>query len=552
MIGLLVASSALHAEERRPTRGERLALEGRCEVAIPELEKELEEVPSPESAHVAWRLGQCELRARDYARAAATLERALAIDPSLAEANLDLARARYHSGDLDGADAALRAGESLSGDAVWQLYRGMVDLSRGDAAAAVQALQRAVDINKATFQTRADPQAVEPAASYYLGIALRAAGEEDRARETLRGVADSWVGTDWATQANRALGRASGQAAWVMLGAGMEYDSNVVLAGRDTPLPADISDQSGFRGVWLAQGAADLAKWGDTSVGVQGSYLGRAHVKSDLQEFDSHFPTASVWLNHALRGDTHLRLRYDFGYAWVDNDPFLDSNGGRLSLIHAWSERSSTELFGTLFVDDYRVPDQDVPDPLNPLGLSCASPGVICGPSGLNERNERDRDGWGGGAGISHVWVLPVAGLPITPPSLSGGYTFTKFSAEGREYGHQAHRVFLGLWFALPWSLGLDLEGSYTNRIFDHPSTFPNQDALLAAASAPNHQYLLSQLHRREHAFTGEARLSAPIYDPFSLTAYYRYRDNRSTSDVFDYDQHVVGLVLNVTFARSQ
>ncbi|TMA34055.1 MAG: hypothetical protein E6J87_08355, partial [Deltaproteobacteria bacterium] len=83
MIGLLVASSALHAEERRPTRGERLALEGRCEVAVPELEKELEEVPSPESAHVAWRLGQCELRARDYARASATLERALAIDPSL-------------------------------------------------------------------------------------------------------------------------------------------------------------------------------------------------------------------------------------------------------------------------------------------------------------------------------------------------------------------------------------------------------------------------------------------------------------------------------------
>src|SRR5688572_30598998 len=142
MIGLL-ASPPVHADERRPTRGERLALEGRCDVAVPELEKELEQVPAPESARVAWRLGQCSLRTRDYAGATSALERALAIDPRLTEANLDLARARYHAGDLDGADAALRAGESLSGEALWQLYRGMVDLGRGDAQAAVQALQRA-------------------------------------------------------------------------------------------------------------------------------------------------------------------------------------------------------------------------------------------------------------------------------------------------------------------------------------------------------------------------------------------------------------------------
>src|SRR5882672_7863352 len=82
MIGLLIASSALHAEERRPTRGERLALEGRCDVAVPELEKELELAPAPESGHVAWRLGQCALHARDYARAATLLERALALDPA--------------------------------------------------------------------------------------------------------------------------------------------------------------------------------------------------------------------------------------------------------------------------------------------------------------------------------------------------------------------------------------------------------------------------------------------------------------------------------------
>jgi tetratricopeptide (TPR) repeat protein len=553
MIGLLVASSALHAEERRPTRGQRLALEGRCEVAVPELAKELEQVPAPESAHVAWRLGQCELRAREYARAAATLERALAIDPTLAEANLDLARARYHSGDLDGADAALRAGESLSGEAVWQLYRGMVHLGRGDAAAAVESLQRAVDINKATFQTRADPQAVEPAASYYLAIALRAAGQEDSARKRLDEVADAWAGTDWANQANRALGRASEQRAWIWLSAGMEYDDNVVLLGHDEPLPRDISDESSFRGVWRALGNADLGSWGDTSAGVQASYEGRAHVESDLHGFDSHFPTASLWLDHALRGDTHLRLRYDFGYAWLGSDPFLLSNGGRLSLIHAWSTRASSELYGRLFASDYHDPSHDVLDGPGTPGAGCAPPISVCGPPGLNEHDERNRDGWGGAAGVSHAWVLPNLGLLATPPSLSGGYEFLRFSAEGLEYGYQGHRLFARVALALPRGIAFDVMGSYTHRIFDHPSTFPDRDALLAAAvPPPPRQYFLSDLRRREHIFTADAVLTIPLADPFSISAYYRYRDRDSTVDVFDYQQNIVGLTFNVTLARSQ
>jgi hypothetical protein len=367
-------------------------------------------------------------------------------------------------------------------------------------------------------------------------------------------VADSWVGTDWATQAGEVLGRVSAQRAWITLGVGMEYDDNVLLAGRETPLPEDITDQDDFRGVWVARGGADLARWGETSAGAQATYRGRAHVKSELHEFDSHLPTASLWLNHALRGDTHARLRYDFGYAWVDSDPFLVSNSGRLSVVHAWSARSSTELFGTLFADDYRASSDDVPDPAHELGFDCTAAGTICGPTGLDEREERDRDGWGRGAGLSHAVALPAGGLPIAAPSLAAGYAFTSFSADGREYGHDAHRLFLGLGFALPWRIGLDLEGSYTNRVFAHPSTFPDQEALAAAAATPApqpRQYVLSGLRRREHAFTAEARVAAPLGDLVSLTAYYRYRDNRSTSDVFDYDQHIAGLLFNVTFARA-
>ena len=556
MIGLLAASSALHAEERRPTRGERLALEGRCEVAVPELEKELEQVPAPESAHVAWRLGQCALRARDYARAVTALENALAIDPGLTEANLDLARARYHSHDLDRADAALRAGESLSGEALWQLYRGMVDLERGDAKAAVAALQRAVDINAATFQTRADPQVVEPVASYYLGLALRAAGEEDRARERLHSVADTWAGTDWASQANRALGRAAGRTAWANLGAGLAWDSNVVQTGRDAPVADEISEKSDLLGVLLANAGVDLGRWGKNSAGLLASYRGRIHSdRADLREFDSHIPTASFWFDRALRDETHVRFRYDFGYAWVDTDPFRISNGGRLSLIHAWSQRSTTELFARSWVDDYRVSSDDIPDGPGAPGADCVAPTApytYCGPPSLNEHRARDLDGYGNGGGIAHALEVPLGLPPIPDPSLTAGYAYTYFESEGREDTHQNHRIFVGLGFALPHSIGLDLETSYDYRAFRHPTTFPNRDDVLAASSASDpEQYFLSDDPHRDQRVSFDARLSVPIIDPCSVSLLYGFRNNHSTADAFDYDEHAVGLMFNVYLARA-
>ncbi len=555
MIGLLIASSALHAQERRPTRGERLALEGRCEIAVPELERELELVPAPESAHVAWRLGQCRLRARDYARAAADLERALAIDPSLAEANLDLARARYHAGDLDGADAALRAGESLSGEALWQLYRGMVDLGRGDPAAAVSALQLAVDINAATFQTRADPEAVEPVASYYLGLALRAAGEEDRARERLHGVADAWGGTHWANEANRALGRA-GRRAWVSLGTGLGYIDNVVLTGREAPFADEITDRSDLVGALAALGGIDLGSWGDNSAGVLASYSGRIHAnRDDLREFDAHIPTASLWLNRKVRADTHLRFRYDFAYAWVDTDPFRISNGGRLALVHAWTSQTTTEVFSRSFVDDYRTSFDDVPDGPGVVGGACGplpSPYTACGPRLLNEHRARDYDGYGNGGGFSHAFSLPLGSLPIPDPLLTTGYAYTYFESDGRESSYQEHRAFLDLGFALPHSIGLDFEGSYAYRAYRHPTVFPERDDVLLVSSLTNpRQYFLSDQRHHDQRFRLEALLAIPVSEPYAVSLGYVYQSNESTSDAFDYDSHAVFVMFTAYFARA-
>ena len=45
-----------------------------------------------------------------------------------------------------------------------------------------------------------------------------------------------------------------------------------------------------------------------------------------------------------------------------------------------------------------------------------------------------------------------------------------------------------------------------------------------------------------------QVALSRPIFEHTTLTVRYRYQDNHSNTDVFDYDRHVVGAYVTVAF----
>ena len=81
------------------------------------------------------------------------------------------------------------------------------------------------------------------------------------------------------------------------------------------------------------------------------------------------------------------------------------------------------------------------------------------------------------------------------------------------------------------------------------PTQGPHSTDLLRAS--PGRQYFLSDSPRRDQRVGFDARLSIPLAEPFSVSLLYSYLDNLSSADVFDYDQHVVGFLLNVNFARA-
>ena len=472
MIGLLVASSALHAEERRPTRGERLALEGRCEVAVPELEKELELVPAPESAHVAWRLGQCALRARDYARAADG-PRARARDRSGASPRrTSISRARAITRATSTAPTprcararASRAKRSGSSTAAWSISGAAMRRPRCRRCSAPSTStprpSRRARIRRPSSRPRPTTSASRCAPR------ARRSARESGSHE----VADSWAGTDWATQANRALGRTRGRRAWLTLGAGVGLRRQR-RAGRAATrrCPKTSATRTTCFGVWLARGGIDLGSWGD-DLGRAARQLPRARRTSIATTCASSTRTSR---RRRCGSTTRCAPTRTCDSATTSATPgstpirILISNGGRLSLIHAWSARSSTELLRR--VVRRRLPlsrSLDVPDgSVTPGAVSVAVPPPLhvlraAFPErarGARSRRLRQRR--------RHLARADAAARVAARDSRSrrsrGGYAFHRLRSRRPRVHPRGPPLLLGLGFALPWSLGLDLEGSYT------------------------------------------------------------------------------------------
>jgi tetratricopeptide (TPR) repeat protein len=531
-LALAIAAGAGAADLSRE-RGVRLAHEGRCEPALPDLDAT--GTADPRDAEVALLAGECRVRLHRYPEAVRDLERAAQLRPDRPRVWIALAKARYHAGDPAGAQAALDRVPDREDDAEASLYAGMLALDRGDAPEAVRLLERARDL---------DADAVEPVASYYLGLAHAGARDAERAVPALERVSSVWRGTDWSVRADQELARLRAGGArqvWIAAGAGFEHDSNVVLRGRGVTLPSDISDDADERGVWNASAGAELWRRGEASAGLMGSYRGTTHV--DLHEFDAHFPTATGWLSVPLDRATRGTARYDFGYAWLDGDPYAATSNWQVSFARDFADWGEITVYGRVFLDDYFFESDDVPDAVSGV----CPPGVTsCGPPGLDERSARRRSGTGAAGGIAHT--LPLALPPSERPLLRGaalraGYELSGFDARGREYSYQAHEWLAGFALSLPLALELDVASSFAYVPFRRASTYPEPDA----ASGP---YVLSGRDRLDEVYRVETSLTRSLGERISVTMRWRFVDNQSNTGVFDYQQHVVGVYVDAGIGR--
>jgi tetratricopeptide (TPR) repeat protein len=237
---------------------------------------------------VAWYYrGLTQARLQHTGEAITDLERALALDPSLPHAALDLGIVYFDTGQYTDAKKWLeRAYQQGSERRVCEFFLGVTSYRLGDDAAAL------VYLNDAT----ADPE-VRAAARYYLGLVRSRQGDGAAASEAFTQVAkeqpQSEIGR--AAQGYRApearqplpmlIGRP--QKPWSVYGkVGFEYDSNVLIAPSNSALKASqgISRESDGRAVLGGGGGYTLL---DTNLGsAYASYDFYQSIHFHLTEFD--------------------------------------------------------------------------------------------------------------------------------------------------------------------------------------------------------------------------------------------------------------------------
>ena len=524
-LAVVLALTGAARAEVDPAGAEALARAGDCQAALPLFAERRAAAPD---APVAMLEVQCLIRLRRYAEVEPLLAAHVARDPAPGEAWLYLGMARFHLGDVAGASAALdQVGPEWEGRPEHRLYRGLVLLSRGEALAAAGELERVRE------------GSAVPVAGYWAGVAWLRAGERERGRAALQRVMAEAPASPWSLQAARALesgAQEAGHPWWARVTAGYEYDDNVVLRAGDVPLAREVSSQRDTRFVWRLEAGREWWRDGAWSSGTWLSYTGTDH--DDLSSLDVHLPTIGLWLDRRLDERTLLRLTYDYGYAWVDDESFLQSHGITPSLVRSFGRLGTTQLFGRGYAYDYRGNDVDVPDGTGvPLSI-CPTLTVVCGARGVDEEGTRDRDGFGIATGLLHT--VPV---PMLRSQASLGYTYFRYWAEGREQSYEGHEVRLSTRTTLPFQLLLRIDASYAYRPYRHASSVPEPFALFLAREYPTRSY-----RRRDQVARVEVGLERPITDRARIGVLYSFLDNDSNYGLFEYDRQIVGTYVTIGF----
>jgi tetratricopeptide (TPR) repeat protein len=452
-------------------------------------------------------------------------------------AELDLYRgvALYHLERFDEAEAALDEadGSSTVDPAQLALYEGLVALRRNDNERAAPSLESAA---------RMDPGQTEPIASYYAGLAWLGATERSKARDAFQRVIDRDPDGPWGRQAAKQLEAMEPVPFFVRLSAGFEYDDNVLLRALGTDqLPSDGGGKD-WRGVWTAEAGVQLFATDDWAGGLLGSYYGSKH--HDLDDFDTHYPTVSAYVDHRLGTESLGRLRYGFGYAWVDQGSFLRTQFVEGSFLHIWEQAGTTQVVADVTWNDFRFRNEGVADVVPiPPPPTCPGPDA-CSPFGVNETRARDRDGYGLAATFEHRYPLSIPDEideMVESVELRGSYRFERYDSQGTEWEYFSNIFSLGFMAEFPWDVSLDAEADYERYDFDNPSTYPD-------SQTPGQPYTLSGSDRKENAVYVKTELDKDLNEYFSVSARYTYYEVDSNRRVYSYRRHIGGMYVNFRF----
>jgi tetratricopeptide (TPR) repeat protein len=281
------------------------------------------------------------------------------------------------------------------------------------------------------------------------------------------------------------------------IAAGMQYDSNVILNGRDMPMPQGYSKKSDWSGLFSLRGNYTLHKSDQSDVTIGDTFYQSLHTK--LNQFDITQNLLDLTGGFNLSGNFRVKGSYGFEYVLLNGSKYNHAHILSPSLIF-----SPGESWGTTTLD-YRYRKNTYKN-------------------SLDFDDNSQRNGANHFGGITHT--LQVS----STVTVRGEYSHDVDGTLNDFWDYSGNRGLLGLRLRLPLELVADLSGELYDKKY-HAG-----DPVFALTTRHDSQYSCS------------LDLTRILSDIFSVTYSNRFIRNKSNIAEFDYNRYITSLIVNARF----
>ena len=327
MSTLLVFSPKVYAQEQNSLqKAEALFQHENYEEALT-LFKALR-TEQPQSSEVAYYLGMSYKRLQDFLAAQPHLESAVALEPVVKNAYLELIDLLYQCEKFDEAKKWIAVAEKESvNPAQTAFFKGLVLLKEGkDPQGAINSLEEAEKLNSSLAQT----------VKYQKGLAYVQLNKFKEAKGLFREIIAKDPTTDLAKFANEYISAITRRQETLKpfrgsIGYAVQYDDNVVFRPNDDTLTTSISEEDDWAHVYTAKGEYKFKIKENLSLKAGLSFYGLKHNKIgfyDIMSYDLPIQPTIYFKKAAIAFPVH------YNYISVNERKYLGTVGlGNLNTL---------------------------------------------------------------------------------------------------------------------------------------------------------------------------------------------------------------------------
>lgn len=463
---------------------------GNYEEALEALTKARQEDPTSSSA--AYYLGAVKKKMQDYAGSLIDLKEAVALQPAVKVAFVDLADTYYALGRYDEALLALDVAERENIEPGQSAFlRGLVLAKQRRFADATVSFEKSKSF---------DPK-LGTACEYQLASILQQKGELREARDRFMNVAgrdpDGDTGSLARQNAEALTKRLEGRRAFsASVGLQYLYDSNVILKPDIVSAStASISGETDISTIVTAQASFSPAIPHPYDVKFQYGFNMNKH--QDLQEFDvmSH----SLGATPTLRmGTQSLSAPVQYGYTLVDGEKYLTT----LAVIPNWLFAPAEKQQAIV---SFRYQAKDFEQPL--------------------VTDDEKRDATELAMGASWFWLLAEQ-----KGFVNAKYEYNHEAATGNNWSYAGHRLGVNALYSVGDKWKLQAGAEAFQQDFDNPNT----------------SFSLKKRQDRTMTYTAEARCG--LSDMSDVQIQFVSIATDSTIDVYEFSKYTIGIGVDFRF----